>query len=169
MENERKQKLAQHNYWDELLALRDQQRVQRAKGMAVIKQGGLPQETNRQGLMRWYLHPAIKDTVLNTQIFFEQEIPPGSRSGRFKFQGGQVIMILEGRGYTLVDGVKHAWEEGDVLNLPLRAKGIIVQHFNSDPTKPARFVAAEPNWVDCTYVDRGCGFEQLEDAPEYRR
>jgi hypothetical protein len=168
MEADRKAKLAEHNYWDELLALRDQQRVQRAKGMAVIKQGGLPQETNRQGLMRWYLHPAIKDTVLNTQIFFEQEIPPASRSGRFKFQGGQVIMILEGRGYTLVDGVKHAWEEGDVLNLPLRAKGIIVQHFNTDPVKPARFVAAEPNWVECTYVDRGCGFEQLEDAPEYR-
>jgi hypothetical protein len=169
MEVDRKAKLAEHNYWDELLALRDQQRVQRSKGMAIIKQAGLPQESNRQGLMRWYLHPAIKDTVLNTQIFFEQEIPPSSRSGRLKFQGGQVIMILEGSGYTLVDGVKHAWEEGDVLNLPLRAKGIIVQHFNTDPVKPARFVAAEPNWVDCTYVDRGCGFEQLEDAPEYRR
>jgi hypothetical protein len=169
MEDQRKQELAQHNFWDELLALRDEQRVQRGKGIAVIKQAGLPQESNRQGLMRWYLHPAIKDTVLNTQIFFEQEIPPGGRSGRIKFQGGQVIMILEGRGYTLVDGVKHAWEEGDVLNLPLRARGIIVQHFNTDPEKPARFVGAEPNWVDCTYVDRGSGFEQLEDAPEYRR
>ena len=78
-------------------------------------------------------------------------------------------MILEGRGYTLVDGVKHEWEEGDVLNLPLRAKGIIVQHFNTDPEKPVRFVATEPNWIECTYVDRGSGFEQLEDAPEYRR
>jgi hypothetical protein len=119
--------------------------------------------------MRWYLHPAIKDTVLNTQVFYEQEIPPGSRSGRLKFQGGQVIMILEGSGYTLVDGVKHTWEEGDVLNLPLRARGIIVQHFNPDPVKAVRFVAAEPNWVECAYVDRGSGFEQLEDAPEYKR
>jgi hypothetical protein len=169
MEDQRKKELAQHNFWDELLALRDQQRVQRGKGMAVIKQGGLPQEVNRQGLMRWYLHPAIKDTVLNTLMFFEQEIPPGSRSGRIKFQGGQVIMILAGRGHTLVDGVKHAWEEGDVLNLPLRAKGIIVQHFNTDPDQPAKFVAAEPNWVDGLSVDRGCGFEQMEDAPEYRR
>ena len=54
-------------------------------------------------------------------IFFQQEIPPGSRSGRIKFQGGQVILILEGKGYTLIDGVKHTWEAGDVLNLPLRA------------------------------------------------
>jgi hypothetical protein len=169
MDNDRKAKLAQTNYYEELLNLRDVQRAQRAKGIAIIKQAGLPQEANRQGLMRWYLHPAIKDTVLNTLMFFEQEIPPGSRSGRMKFQGGQVIMVLEGRGYTLVDGVRHAWEEGDVLNLPLRPRGIIVQHFNTDPDKPARFVAAEPNWFECTYVDRGCGFEQLEDAPEYRR
>ena len=169
MTSDRKEELAKHNFWDELLALRDDQRVQRGKGMAVIKQGGLPQEINRQGLMRWYLHPAIKDTVLNTQVFYEQEIPPGSRSGRLKFQGGQVIMILEGSGYTLVDGLKHTWEEGDVLNLPLRARGIIVQHFNPDPVKAVRFVAAEPNWVECAYVDRGSGFEQLEDAPEYKR
>ena len=169
MDADRKSKLAQHNFWDELMTLRDEQRVQRAKGIAIIKQVGLPQETNRQGLMRWYLHPAIKDTALNTLMFFEQEIPPNSRSGRLKFQGGQVSMILEGHGYTLVDGVKHTWDEGDVLNLPLRAKGIIVQHFNTDPVKPVRFVAAEPNWVECTYVDRGSGFEQLEDAPEYRR
>ena len=39
----------------------------------------------------------------------------------------------------------------------------------TDPDKPARFVSAEPNWVDCSFVDRGSGFEQLEDAPEYGR
>jgi gentisate 1,2-dioxygenase len=119
--------------------------------------------------MRWYLHPAIKDTCLSVLLFFQQEIPPGSRSGRLKFQGGQVMMITEGRGYTVIDGVKHPWKAGDVLNLPLRADGIIVQHFNSDPEQPARFVAAEPNWLEGLTVDRGCGFEQLEDAPEYRR
>jgi gentisate 1,2-dioxygenase len=169
MAGDRKAKLAQTNYWDELLALRDRQRERIRKGIQVIKEQDLPVETNRQGLMRWYLHPAIDDTALATLVFFQQEIPPGSRSGRIKFQGGQVIMILEGRGYTTVDGVKHEWEEGDVLNLPLRAKGIIVQHFNTDPDKPVRFVASEPNWLESTFVDRGSGFEQLEDAPEYRR
>ena len=80
-----------------------------------------------------------------------------------------MIIILEGKGYTVLDGVKHHWQAGDVLNLPLRAKGIIVQHFNADPEHPAKFVAAEPNWLEGITVDRGCGFEQLEDAPEYRR
>ena len=79
------------------------------------------------------------------------------------------MLIIEGRGYTMIDGVKHPWETGDVLNLPLRNNGIVVQHFNSDHEKPAKFVAAEPNWFACTGVDRGCGFEQLEDSPNYRR
>ena len=169
MDGDRKSKLAEHNYYDELLELRDRQREQISKGIQVIKEADLPIENNKQGLMRWYLHPAIKDTALNTLVFFQQEIPPGSRSGRVKFQGGQVIMILAGSGYTVVDGVKHHWEEGDVLNLPLRAKGIVVQHVNTDPAKPAKFVATEPNWMECTFVDRGSGFEQLEDAPEYKR
>jgi len=169
MSEERTKRLAQTNFWDEILKLRDQQRAQRKNGLMVIKGSELPQETNRQGLMRWYLHPAITDTVLNTHVFFEQEIPPGSRSGMLKFQGEQVIYILEGKGHTLIDGVKHHWEAGDVLNLPLRKQGIIVQHVNEDPDKPAKFVAAEPNLYACTSVDRGSGFEQIEDCPEYRR
>ena len=79
------------------------------------------------------------------------------------------MYILEGRGYTLLDGVRHDWQAGDVLNLPIKKDGIVVQHFNADPEKRARFAVAEPNLFACASVDRGCGFEQLEDAPEYQR
>jgi hypothetical protein len=168
MATDRKSKLAEVNHWDELLKLRDRQREQTRNGIQVIKQAELPLEVSRHGLLRWYLHPEIKDTCLSVLLFYQQEIPPGSRSGRLKFQGGQVMMITEGRGYTTIDGVKHPWKAGDVLNLPLRANGIIVQHFNADPNNPAKFVAVEPNWLEGVTVDRGCGFEQLEDAPEYR-
>lgn len=169
MTSERSKRLSETNYWDELLALRDRQRANRKTAMQVVKGSELPQEVNKQGLMRWYLHPSITDTTLTTLMFYEQEIPPGSRSGKFKFQGEQVIYILEGKGYTLIDGVKHHWEAGDVLNLPIRKPGIIVQHVNEDPVVPAKFVAAEPNYFACTGVDRGSGFEQIEEAPEYRR
>ena len=94
--NRSKTKLAEVNHWDELLALRDRQREQIKNGIQVIKEAELPLEVSRQGLMRWYLHPAIKDTCLSVLLFFQQEIPPGSRSGRLKFQGGQVMMITEG-------------------------------------------------------------------------
>lgn len=165
---DRKDKLAATNLWDELIALRDRQRQDRRNGIQVIRQAELPLEKNAQGLMRWYLHPALRDTALTTLMFFMQEIPPRSRSGRLKFQGGQVMLILEGRGYTMIDGVKHAWEVGDIVNLPLRPDGIIVQHFNSDAVTTAKFVAAEPNWFDCVGVDRGCGFELLDESPDYR-
>ena len=62
------------------------------------------------------------------------------------------MYILEGRGHTLLDGVKHPWSAGDVLNLPLKRDGIIVQHFNDDPATRAVFLACEPNWFACTGV-----------------
>ncbi len=163
----RKAKLAETNHWDELMAIRDEQRELARTGLQVVKESELPLEVNRQGLMRWYMHPSIKDTALQTMMFYQQEIPPGSRSGRMKRQGGQVIMVLEGTGYTLIDGVKHEWTAGDVINLPLRDGGMVVQHFNSDQAASVKFVACEPNWIDCASLDRGCGFEQIEDAPEY--
>ena len=169
METARTQRLAQTNFWDELLKMRDEQRDLMKAALQVVRGDELPQEVNPQGMMRWYLHPSIKDTVLNTFIFFEQEIPPGSRTGRLRFQGGQVMIILEGSGYTMLDGVKHTWAKDDVLNLPIRGPGIVVQHFNTDPNNPAKFVAVEANWLACTTVDRGSGFEQLEAAPEYMR
>ena len=168
MSSERKAALSRTNYWDELLALRDRQRAERTNAVQLIKESDLPLERNRQGQMRWYMHPAITDTVLSTYLFFQQEIPPGGRSGRIKFQGGQVIYIVEGKGHTILDGVKHSWQAGDVLNLPLRRGGIVVQHHNDDPEAPAKFIACEPNLFACTGVDRGSGFEQLEDAPEFR-
>ena len=167
--SDRTERLAEKNFWGELLALRDRQRADRKGGMQVLKRRDLPLEANRQGFMRWYMHPDIKDTILSAYVVFSQEIPPGSRTGRLKFQGGQVIYVIAGRGYTLLDGVKHAWAAGDVINLPLRRGGIVVQHFNEDPEAPARFLAVEPNLYACTSVDRGSGFEQLEDAPEFQR
>ena len=133
MTSERTAKLAEVNLWNELMALRDTQREHRKTAVQVVRLSELPLENNQQGLMRWYLHPAITDTVLSTLSIYRQEIPPGSRSGRLKFQGGQILFIVEGRGHTMLDGVKHAWEAGDVVNLPCKRDGIVVQHFNGDP------------------------------------
>jgi len=169
MPSKRTDRLTKTNYWDELFRIRDQQREFRQGAVKVVRRSELPLEKNRQGLMRWYLHPSITDTVIHSLIIFEQEIPPGSRSGRIKFQGGQVLYVKEGKGHTLVDGVRHAWQAGDVINLPLKRDGIVVQHVNGDRERPAKLIACEPNWVGCVGVDRGSGFEQLEDSPDHRR
>ena len=169
MTSERTAKLAAFNGWNELLAMRDRQREARKTAVQVVRLSELPLENNQHGLMRWYLHPAIVDTVLSTLSIYRQEIPPGSRSGRLKFQGGQILFIVEGRGHTMLDGVKHAWEAGDVVNLPCKRDGIVVQHFNDDPATTAVFMAVEPNLFAATSVDRGCGFHQLEQSPDFRR
>ena len=164
--SERTEKLQNVNLWDELIALRDEQRERKKTAIQVVRRSDLPLETNSQGLMRWYMHPAITDTVLSTLCMYEQEIPPRSRSGRLKFQGGQVMFIVEGEGYTVIDGTKHHWKARDVLNLPLKKDGITVQHFNASSNEPARFLVVEPNLFAATGVDRGSGFEQIEPSPD---
>ena len=168
MSDTREATFAGRNLWNELIEMRDQQRKERTNGIQVVRRKDLPPESNSQGIMRWYMHPGIKDLVLSTLSAYEQEIPPGSRSGRLQFQGGHVMFIVEGSGYTVIDGVKYPWEKRDVVNLPLRKDGITVQHFNSSPDTPVRFLLVEPNLFDATGVDRGCGFEQLENAPGYK-
>ena len=152
--------------WSELFAIRDRQRAEQANAVWLVKGKDLPWETNRQGKMRWYMHPLLKSPCINTLILFVQEIPPGGRSGRLAHPGNQVLFILAGRGYTVIDGQKYHWSKGDVVQIPLKIKGCVVQHFNADPDAPARFVACEPNAVHSAGVDRGPGLEQLESAPD---
>ena len=91
----------------------------------------------------------------------KQEIPPLSHTGKQRLQGGLVHYILEGRGYTVLNGVKHEWEAGDCVVFPILPNGVEYQHFNSDPERVVRFIAAQPNLFDLVGVDMGCGFEQL--------
>lgn len=151
---------------DRLFEIRDRQREQKKNGRALVKFKELEWEHNRQGKQKWYMHPDMVENSLNSMLFLVQEIPPGGRTGKQKSQGGQVGVVWEGRGYTLVDGVRHDWEKHDVLNFPVRTSGIVVQHFNSDPKEPARLVLCEPNIIEPLGMDRGCGFEQIEDAPQ---
>ncbi|MBI4322274.1 MAG: hypothetical protein HY675_27590 [Chloroflexi bacterium] len=165
----RTERLKEKNFFDELLRIRDEQRKKKEQAIWLIKGKELPWEINHHGKMQWYLHPSIEDVSLRTLMFYKQEIPAGSKSGRQKCQGGVIFHILEGKGFTILDGIKHPWNAGDVLNLPLREEGCVYQHFNTDPEKPVVMVACEPNLIDVLGVDKGSGFEELEDSPEYRK
>lgn len=157
------------NYWEELFKLRDRDRADKENAIKTIIGDDLLWELNRQGFMRWYLHPIMKDKVINPFIFYVQNIPPGSRSGRVKTQGSQVFYIWQGKGYTAMDGVEHDWEEGASVLIPLRPTGMIYQHFNMDQEKDAVLISVEANTVGALGMDRGSGFEQLENCPEFER
>jgi len=154
------------NLLDWLYALRDRQRARQRGGAWVIKGKKVPWERNRQGRMQWYLHPALDDTPLRSMLFFRQEIPPRGRSGAQRSPGGQILYVVEGRGYTLLDRERHDWQAEDVINIPIRSDGVVVQHFNIDPKLPALLISADLNLVDFLSVDRGSALEQVEDAPD---
>ena len=153
--------------YQELIELRDKERERIASSSVCVKGRELPVEVNPQGMLKWYMHPAIDSTAHKFLIFYTQEIPPLSRSGKQRSQGGVVFVVVEGAGYTVIDGQRHDWKKNDVLQLPIKPDGVIFQHFNASDKEPALLIAAEPNLTATTGVDRACGFEQLEAAPEY--
>lgn len=153
---------------DWLFRLRDIQRDQRGKGTWLIKGKDRPWEHNRQGKMKWFLHPALDDACIRSLLFFEQEIEPGGKSGVQLTPGGHCMFILEGRGYTLLDGVRYDWQAEDIVQIPLRRDGVKVQHVNDDLRRKVRFVCAELNLLDTLGVDRGAALEQIENAPDYK-
>ncbi len=166
-EETRTERLKKTNFWDKLFELRDKDRANKKDAIVNILGRELPKELNRQGLMQWYLHPVMEDTVINPFIFYVQQIPPGSRSGRVKTQGNQVFYVWKGKGSTVMDGVRHHWEDGAVIQIPLRPLGVIYQHFNGDMKNPAVLISVEANTALSLGMDRGSGFEQLENCPEY--
>ena len=160
--------LAGVNLFDRLLALRDLQRQRLSQATWLIRGDELPWELNAHGKMQWYLHPYLAYTAVQTQLFYRQEIPAGSRSGVQRHGGDAVFYILEGDGYTEVDGVRHVWKGGDVMTLPVFPDGVIYRHVNTG-TVPVRLICIERNLVHTVGVDRQSGFEQLQPCPEYRQ
>ncbi|HZA53836.1 MAG TPA: cupin domain-containing protein [Candidatus Udaeobacter sp.] len=154
----------QGNLLDALFELRDRYREQAERGMKIVRGDDLPWEINRQGKMRWYLHPAKNDTVIRSLMIYVQEIEPGGHSGKEASPGGIVHYMLEGKGYVVVNGKKHAWAKGDCVGLPILSRPVEYQFFNTDKKKPARYIAATPNLFEVLGVDMGTRFEQLESA-----
>jgi hypothetical protein len=105
----------------------------------VIRLEDRPQEQGRQGLLRYYLDRILDDTCLRNWVVFTHEVR--KVSGKHKHQGGLVIYVIDGKGYSVVDGERIDWEKGDLLLLPMRPGGVEHQHFNEDPQKPATWMA----------------------------
>ena len=152
---------------EDLFERRDQWRKEMGKAMVLVSGDDRPWEVNRQGKMQWYLHPALKDTCMRDLVFWRQEIPAGSHSGKQKAQGGVVHYVIKGKGYTILNGERHDWEAGDAIAFPTHWDGVEYQHFNLDPGEPVLMVGSMANYFDIFGVDQGSGFEQLENAPEF--
>jgi len=109
-------------------------------GQIVIKPSDREYQITRQGRMFYYLNGMVfKDTPLQEWRVFTQDIK--THSGKHRHQGGFVIYVIEGTGYSVVDGERVGWEAGDLFLLPIKPNGIEHQHYNLDPTKGCRWIA----------------------------
>ena len=133
-------------------------------GRIVCKLADCPQNLTRQGRLRNYLGLTIEDTPLQDWIVFTHEIR--TVSGKHRHQGGLIIYVIDGTGYSVVDGERYDWEKGDLVLLPLREKGVEHQHFNTNPEKPALWIAFihEPTWEFFASE-----MTQTEVSPEYKK
>jgi hypothetical protein len=143
-----------------LLAIRDRSLT----GQIVVRGAETPFKQNRQGLIKIYLsREVVNHTALKDWSVFVHEIH--RHSGAHRHQGGLALFVLEGEGYTVVNGERIDWEAGDLILLPLTKDGCVHQHFNRYADKPCKWIAFihKPLWDEV-----GSYIEQKEPSPDFR-
>lgn len=108
------------------------------KGKKLIKGKAIPFTLARQAIHRVYSRDWTKGLTNNNWNIFIHEIR--THSGRHVHQGGLTLFVLKGKGYTVVDGRRFDWQDGDLICLPVKRGGCEHQHFNVD-NKPSRWLA----------------------------
>lgn len=170
-------------YSEEFGHIEEWQNRQHAAPLVIKKLRPEDFELGPQGKLGFYLHDQVfTDRALRDWWVFIHDIR--KVSGRHRHQGGLVIFIIAGRGYTTMNGVKYPWKAGDLLVMPLLPEKVEHQHFNSDPGNPAMWLAfihiptfkeaggeltqtaLDPEWVQKTGIStwKGAGVanEQVE-------
>ncbi|HEY1823393.1 MAG TPA: AraC family ligand binding domain-containing protein [Trebonia sp.] len=133
------------------------------EGRIVFHRSEIPWQQGRQGKIGYYLHPNITDSAVQDWRVFAHEIH--THSGRHTHQGGLVLYVTKGSGYTVVNGVAEEWGEGDLLLLPVLPGGCEHQHFNDEPDQPSEWVAFI---YDPFQYATGSLFEQNENSPNWK-
>ncbi len=145
----------------------------------VIKAQDMPWEDSRHGRMKHLVNEKT-DCPIKAVNMYLMVLPPGGSSGKHRHMSEELLYIVEGKGHDthwdpeveITDkyywqnkkkGVKYQWEGGDFVYIPPM---VAHKHFNDDPKKPARFLAASNR------VPKFLGYpqlEQLEDAADYKK
>ncbi|MDZ4246183.1 MAG: cupin domain-containing protein [Dehalococcoidia bacterium] len=135
----------------------------KARGTIVVKGKDTPWEQNKQGLIHFLLWEGMwGDVGTPGWRLFIQDIK--KQSGRHTHQGGLAIYVLEGKGYSVVDGQRYDWEEDDLILLPIKPDGCEHQHFNLSPSGSAYWMAFiyMPMWEQA-----GVEFTQGVEHPDW--
>jgi hypothetical protein len=134
------------------------------QGRIVLKGDTLPWEQTRQGRLKWFISRSLDTgSALGNWLVFMHDIR--THSGKHRHQGGLVIYVISGEGYTEVDGQRIEWEPGDLLLLPIKPGGVEHKHYSKRPGETCQWIA----FVYLPYQDEiGFFLEQKEDAPDFQ-
>ena len=161
---EREAEQRPYDLYAELLRKHEVSKTRAETGTIVVRGKDEPWVQAKQGLLKHFCHPSINDTAAEGWLFFLHEIR--TQSGRHRHQGGLAIYVVEGKGYTTVNGERVDWEEGDLILLPIMPNGVEHQHFNTDPEKPSRWLAFIPYFL----TERlGQYTTQVEVSPDWEK
>ena len=151
------------NGYEKFLDTRKKFEERQLGGPVVIQESDREFQMNRQGRLLYFLDPIQhKDTPLQDWMVFMNDIR--THSGKHRHQGGLVIYVIEGRGYSIVDGERKDWEAGDLLLLPIKPEGVVHQHFNLEQGKRCIWIAfinmpvMDHVAMECTQIENMPGF-----------
>jgi gentisate 1,2-dioxygenase len=135
-----------------------------AVGQVVIKPTDREVQQNRQGRILYYLNPfQYKETPLQDWAVFINDIR--THSGKHRHQGGIVIYVIEGEGYSMVDGERIDWKKGDLLLLPVKPHGVEHQHYNMRQGEECKWMA----FVYFPIMEHlAMEITQIEVSPDYK-
>ena len=150
-------------YQEDLLNDADQ-RQRDLEGQILIKGTDAPFEVFRQGRLAFYLGGNRFNTPLRDRDFFRHDIR--TQSGMHTHQGGLVIFVVDGDGYTTVNKKPLNWKKYDLVLLPILPEEVAHQHFNRDPSNPA---------IWCAFIfhgmlrETGYNITQNERSPDFQK
>jgi quercetin dioxygenase-like cupin family protein len=168
---------AKSNFYKDSLKRSAEFRKEYKKRKGVVKSETMPWEDSPQGRIKHVVNEQM-DTRECALDIYQQFLDPGARSGKHRHIAEEVFFVLEGKGYDLHWDVKFdcadeyiwdwekepkrfEWEEGDFVYIPPYT---MHQHYNSDGSKPARFITATNRLLKPLGYD---WIEQVESAPGY--
>jgi hypothetical protein len=150
--------------YDMFMRLRQEFHDRQSTGQVVVSLDDREYHTTKQGKLLYYLNSDIyKNTPLQDWRVFTHSLI--NQSGKHRHQGGLVIYVIEGKGWSIVDDERVDWEGGDLLLLPIKKGGVTHQHFNAEP-------GSECHWIAFSYMPffdyNASEFTQVDTAPMYK-
>ncbi|MGH2818101.1 MAG: cupin domain-containing protein [Actinomycetota bacterium] len=144
----------------------------------VVKPDDGPWQLTPEGHVRVIASKEREDVRVNSVDVNEQEVPPGSRSGKHWHMADEIVYVISGSGYSLhweveaeiaekyhariaKEPTRHEFTAGDIVYVP---QNTVHQHFNASDDEPLMLLTAQNRLIKLIGYDN---VVYLEEAPEY--